>query len=116
MNRKLWDKVRESEFLIYASPYEGVFKVLVKDVDIRVYDPDVAGKWTYPYGLTKDTGTVQVQRDGALEILNLGDLMKWSDSVWSNLSTLWQDYLKEKAEADEALDKFNALYLTEKEK
>jgi hypothetical protein len=116
MDRKLWGKVREGDFLIYASPYDGVFKVLVKDVDIRFYDPDEKGKWTYPYGLTKDTGTVQVQRDGALEILNLGDLMKWKDDVWSQLSTLWQEYLKRNAELTEALDKFNALYLTEKEK
>jgi hypothetical protein len=108
--------VREGDYLIFASPYEGVFKVLVKDVDIRVYDPDVAGNWSYPYGLTAESGTVQVQRDGALEIQNLADLMKWKADVWSSLSTLWQDYLKKKAEADEALEKFNALLLSEKEK
>ena len=108
--------MHEGDYLIYASPYEGVFKVLVKDVDIRVYDPDVAGNWSYPYGLTVDTGTIQVQRNSALEIQNLGDLMKWSDSVWSQLSTLWQSYVKEKAEADTALEKFSALVLTEKEK
>jgi hypothetical protein len=100
MDSKLWPQVKIGDYLIFADQWEGVFKILVKDVDIRIYDADVPGNWSYPYGLTKDTGTVKVRMDSEERVMNLADLFKWSPSNYDSLLRAWEAYQTAQVEVD----------------
>ena len=94
--------------MIFADPFEGVFKALVKDVDIRIVDPEEPGGYSYPYGLTSDSGTVEIAFGDVLRIVNLGDLIKWSGSRYNQLVKAWGIYVARKKLSDDQLDVFNA--------
>jgi len=87
-----WGKVKPGDWLIYASEYEGIFKAKVLEVDIRLYEPGEPSVWSYPYGLTKDTGTIKIQYDEAEAIVNLADMIRYTQDNLQRLEMAWKKY------------------------
>jgi len=92
MKKEDWSKVKVNDWLIYSDEYEGVHKARVMEVDIRLYEPGPPSVMSYPYGLTKDTGTVKIQYDTHEEILNLAQLIKYRQSTLLRLQNAWRKY------------------------
>lgn len=65
------------------------------------------GGYSFPYGLTADTGTVKVKLNGEERILNLADLIIFSPSSYDRLLSNWEQLQTLQAEAD----KQKAVYL-----
>ena len=106
MDRKLWEKVKPGDWLIYANEFEGVFKAKVTVVDIRIYTPGDPSVWGYPYGLTKDTGTLTMEYAGKERIENLANLIVWSSVKFLALGKAWQRWQTQKATAKGLRDLF----------
>jgi len=87
-----WGKVKPGTILIYASEYEGIFRAKVLETDIRLYEPGEPSVWSYPYGLTKDTGTIRIQYDEAEAVVNLADMIRYSQDNLQRLETAWKKY------------------------
>lgn len=100
MKSELWGKVRVGSWLIYADEYDGVHRVMVKEIDIRIYEPGEPSRWGHPYGLTKDTGTVKIVYDSTEKIENLADLIRYSQVQLRALEKAWARYQSYKASAE----------------
>lgn len=100
MKRELWPKVRVGSFVIYADEYEGVFRAKVTEVDVRIYSERAAERWSYPYGLTEETGVVRILYDGQEKVENLKDLIPYSPWRLGRLRRDWSEYQSAKATSD----------------
>jgi len=109
LKRELWPRVKVGTWLIYADEYEGVFRAKVVEVDVRIYEPGLPSRWGYPYGFTKDTGTVKIQLDSRELIENLTNLVQYSASRLNELRKAWESWQSVKAEAEGYREQFLAL-------
>lgn len=91
-----WPKVNINEYVIYPLEDEGPKKAKVLERDIRLYEPGTPSIWSYPYGLTDETGTVKVQYDSTEAIVNLADCIKWTQNNFLRLESAWKRYLDSK--------------------
>jgi len=101
METELWSKVKAGDWVIYADEYEGVHKAKVTETDIKVLEEGPPAAYTYPWGLTKDAGTVRIQWNSHLEIMNLADLITYSPS---KLMALEKAFKKLQAARDQVED------------
>lgn len=108
MKRELWPKIRVGSFVIYADEHDGVHRAKVVEVDVKIYEPGKPTRWGYPYGLTKDTGTVRIQYDEAKLIHNLADLIAYSPWKLGRLRRAWNKWQAEKAQAEGLRETFLA--------
>ena len=89
MKRELWPKVKVGSWVIYADEDAGVQKARVTEVDIKIYEPGEPSRWGYPYGKTKDTGTVKIRYDETELIENLADLITYGPTKFRKLRKDW---------------------------
>jgi len=113
LKRYLWKGVRVGDFLVYGDECDGVWRVRVSVVDIKLVETSTglggSSQVSYPYGLTAETGTVRVVFDGHDEIMNLADLIVFDGLTFIELQKAWTEYVKLKAEADRADEEFLTL-------
>lgn len=100
MKRELWRTVKRGTWLIYADEYEGVYRCMVTEVDIRIYEPGTPSRWGNPYGLTAQTGTVKIRYDEGEKIENLANLVAYSSGKLMVLRRDWNRWQKVKASAE----------------
>jgi hypothetical protein len=98
-----WKLVKVGAYVVFADVYEGPKRGVVRTVDIKIRDPETGGGWSYPYGLTADSGAVEVEVDGALRTLNLRDLLVYGSASFGRLRKLWEVAQKKKGAYEEAL-------------
>lgn len=101
--------MKTGTFVILATDYEGVTKVRVSEIDIKIYTPGSPSRWETPWGLTAVSGTFKGDVDGEEKILNLMDCVKYSNSAFSSLNRAWTKYQKEKIESDEKWEEYKDL-------
>lgn len=89
MKRELWAQVKTGDFVIYADEYEGVFRAKITQVDIRLYEPGSPSRWANPYGLTRETGTVEILYEDQTKIENLANLIRYSSARLARLRRDW---------------------------
>lgn len=106
---ELWNQVKVGDWLIYADRYEGPYKVLIVEIDIKMYEEGPPARWEYPYGLTAETGTVKIKRDDTETYENLANLIKFSNAYWIALLKAWEKYRAKKVLSDEYLETFLGL-------
>lgn len=98
MKSELWSSVKVGDLLIRADQYDGVRLVKVVGLDIHFYepsiDPSVPSRFSYPYGLTKDFGTVEILRNTDKLVVNLADLILYSKATLEKLQKAYSDYYK----------------------
>ena len=108
MKRELWPKVKPGSWVIYADEDAGVHKARVTEVDIKIYEEGAPSRWGYPYGLTKDTGTVKIRYDETELIHNLADLITYGPTKYAKLRKDWQKLMASKATTEAYRETFQA--------
>lgn len=109
MKREEWGRVKLRDVLIYADPYEGVFKATVLQVDIRFYEAGGEPFYLYPYGKTAEKGTVEIKVDSRQLIVNLRDLIPWSQERFLKLQKVYAEVTKFTAKTEGYRAEFRAL-------
>jgi len=88
-----WPRVKPGDRFIRADVYEGPRLVRISRINLQIYtkstDPKIPSGWTYPYGLTSTTGTVEIRENEATHIVNLRDLIPYSPAVYDALTRIW---------------------------
>jgi len=86
--------------LIYPTEEYGVLKVEVIEVDVKIVQELPTFHYDYPYGMTKDKGTVRIRytlNDVVHEdVENLANLVAYSETSFRELTRAfneWQAYL-----------------------
>ena len=111
MKRELWPKVKVGTWVIYADEDLGVHKAKVTEIDVKIYEPGEPSRWGYPYGKTKDTGTVRIRYDETELIHNLADLISYGPAKYAKLRKDWQKLAASKAETEMIRETFRARIL-----
>jgi hypothetical protein len=111
-----WRDVKTGDLVIYADVHEGVFRAKVVTVDIAVFEPGSKTIRAHPWGLTADSGAVEIEYEketaGNLvkqrKFENLGNLVKYTVYRLRDLRRKWSSYSKAKTAAEAAEEIFNA--------
>jgi len=100
MKSKFWKDVKVHQQLIYPTEEYGVLKVEVIEVNVKIAVDLPTFHYDYPYGLTKDKGTVRIRytlNDVVHEdVENLENLVAYSETSFRELTRAfneWQAYL-----------------------
>lgn len=120
MKAELWKNVKTGQYLIYADETDGVHKVRVTEINIKVETFEPAYKAEYPYGQTADQGYVKIywkMNDIEHEIVeNLANLITFNNSWYDQLSMAYDDYVQRVGYADEYLETFHSKAIELREK
>lgn len=98
--------MKVADYVIYSDEYVGVKQARIVEVDIRIEVTEPETHWDYPYGLTKDTGTVKIKHDDTIDVENLANLIKYSGSAMTRLQNLYDKWQAKKTIADECKETF----------
>lgn len=112
MKTDLWKNVKAGDYLIYADEDDGVHKVKVTEINIKVETFDPEYKAEYPYGTTEDKGYVKVywkENDTEQEIVeNLASLIRFVNSWYTDLKAKYDKWQLELAEANDEEETFTS--------
>ena len=100
MKRALWRQVKVGSWVIFADPDEGPYRAKVIETDIKIYTPGEPSVWGYPYGLTRETGTVRILYNSTEAVNNLAELLKYNPSRLGRLRREYNTWQSHKATAD----------------
>jgi len=106
MDQQYWDGMRRGDWVIYADQYEGVHRVKIVEIDIKIREETDVTKWAYPYGLTAETGTVKIRYGDEDIIENLANLLAYTPGVINALKKAWNTWKRAEASATAYLEDF----------
>jgi len=100
MKSKDWKDVKVHDWVIYPSEDYGVLKCEVIEVDVKVVVDLPTFHYDYPYGTTKDKGTVRIRYtlNNVVheDVENLSNLVAYNETAFRELLRAyneWQAYL-----------------------
>lgn len=95
MKSEDWKRVKRGQTLILARTDIGVVKATVIELDVAVEVTAPTYRKEFPWGKTKDTGTVKLKYNNTVIIENLQNLIKYDPAVFAKLKTAygkWKSY------------------------
>ena len=108
MKEEYWRLVKAGDYFILANIFDGVKRVRVTEVDVRVLYETPTTYYATPYGLTKDTGRVKVRVNDTEQIEELRNLITYSSIDLHLLQRLYENYAAAKAAMEAAEEVFTA--------
>jgi hypothetical protein len=111
MKQSLWKTVKVHQWLIYPREDIGVVKAEVVEVDIKVATLLPTFHYDYPYGLTRNTGTVRIKYEvdkiPKTDVETLTNLIAYNPSIFQMLSKAYMDWQEAQETADMFRQAFN---------